>query len=772
MGNETELALYLEARDRASKVFNEVSNNATSSFGSMKGSLSVWDAAAKKAVGTLLKFSAAAGALAAIVGVISFKIGKDFQYSLASVGAVAGATNTEMDKLRETARSIGATTAFSSKEAADAMYNLASAGLKVTEIMGAAEHAVKLAGATAGDMSQATSIMSSALKIFNINASDSSRVADVFAKTVSKSKFTLDGLTNAMKYAGPIGGALGWTIEETAAAVAQFAEIGLEATQTGTQLRAGMVQLLNPSEQVTSTLKALGVAWKDLNPETKTFDQIVDRLADTTMGATEAVKVFGTEAGGSFAKIIQNARQGSIDIKGFTTMLENSAGTSSEMYARMMDTVQGKWDELKSAVSAIFIDIFYSYSDQVKGMLATSTEFIGSLREIFGQISPVITMVAEYISQMSMQAVAAFGLFSGNFKITGSETQSVALIIIDTITALGSMFIKTFETMEKGALYYAQTMAKIFGQDTEKSQAVIDNIGWMSDAWTSWSDNARAAAISIANAQAETASAVEETTQPMIDNLIALRDTHTAMVDETIEKEREKAEALLETRTKAMTDELTLMQQQMEGELALLQKHGLDTSKTQQFWDQKIGAYKQQAREQQLKEQQEAYEKEHALQIEMQEKAIELAEGALSAIIMKEQTAAEAVHSIIMSMTKSLVDLLLKQAIASIIAAGARSMHNIFMAGAALAATAVVVGQIKQMFPKMAKGGIVTSEQTVTVGEAGPEAIIPLSRPNALGQKVINMTITFSEVVFTDNPNSLTAFARKLKPYQDRINAL
>jgi hypothetical protein len=49
------------------------------------------------------------------------------------------------------------------------------------------------------------------------------------------------------------------------------------------------------------------------------------------------------------------------------------------------------------------------------------------------------------------------------------------------------------------------------------------------------------------------------------------------------------------------------------------------------------------------------------------------------------------------------------------------------------------------ILPRMAAGGIVTSPTLALIGEAGPEAVIPLSRGGGMGGNVINVTVTSAD---------------------------
>jgi hypothetical protein len=78
--------------------------------------------------------------------------------------------------------------------------------------------------------------------------------------------------------------------------------------------------------------------------------------------------------------------------------------------------------------------------------------------------------------------------------------------------------------------------------------------------------------------------------------------------------------------------------------------------------------------------------------------------------------------------------------------AAAWAVANPFKALAGLAVAAAAVGGVYALMksgPKFAEGGIITSEiNNATIGEAGPEAIIPLNSPKAAGMLGGNVDLT------------------------------
>lgn len=84
------------------------------------------------------------------VGVAAAKVGGDFEEQMSRVKAISGTTGKSFDELRQQAVDLGAKTAFSAKESAAGMENLASAGFSAQEIMKAMPGLLDLAAVWRG----------------------------------------------------------------------------------------------------------------------------------------------------------------------------------------------------------------------------------------------------------------------------------------------------------------------------------------------------------------------------------------------------------------------------------------------------------------------------------------------------------------------------------------------------------------------------------------------------------------------------------------------
>lgn len=76
----------------------------------------------------------------------TINVGKQFDSSMSQVSAVSGATGKDLDRLRDKAKEMGASTKFTASEAADAFNYMAMAGWKTEDMLGRYRWNIKSSG--------------------------------------------------------------------------------------------------------------------------------------------------------------------------------------------------------------------------------------------------------------------------------------------------------------------------------------------------------------------------------------------------------------------------------------------------------------------------------------------------------------------------------------------------------------------------------------------------------------------------------------------------
>ena len=142
-----------------------------------------------------------------IMGGLAVKTAASFDDSMRQVQAVTGATGDQFDLLRQQAIDLGADTAWSASEAADAMKYLGMAGLTVNEVYEATPQMLSLASAGVMDLATAADIATNVLSGFNLKVADLAHVSDILARASASSNTSVEQLGSAMAHVGPVASA-------------------------------------------------------------------------------------------------------------------------------------------------------------------------------------------------------------------------------------------------------------------------------------------------------------------------------------------------------------------------------------------------------------------------------------------------------------------------------------------------------------------------------------------------------------------------------------
>ncbi len=190
----------------------------------------------------------------------TINVGKEFDASMSQVQATSGATGDEMDQLRDKAKEMGENTKFSATEAADAFNYMAMAGWDTKDMIDGIDGVLALAAAGNTDLATTSDIVTDSLTAFGESADQAGRLADIMASASSNANTNVQMMGETFKYAAPVAGALGYSMEDVAVATGLMANAGIKGSQAGTTLRSALTNMANPTQEMADKMKALGLA--------------------------------------------------------------------------------------------------------------------------------------------------------------------------------------------------------------------------------------------------------------------------------------------------------------------------------------------------------------------------------------------------------------------------------------------------------------------------------------------------------------------------------
>lgn len=284
----------------------------------------------------------------------------DFDDTMRKVKATSGATGDEFNQLRTKALQMGRDTKFTASESAEAMNYMALAGWDTKDMLNGIGGVMNLAAASGEDLASVSDIVTDNLTAFGMKAKDSTHFADVLAQTSSKANTDVRGLGDAFKYAAPVAGALGYTIEDTSIAIGLMSNAGIKGEKAGTALRTMFTNLAKPTKAMKDKMDELGISITDSNGEMLPMRDVMDQLR-TKMGglskdqqAAAASTIFGKEAMSGALAVINASDE---DYKKLTKSIDGSSGASKRMANEMEGGIGGAMRKMKSAIESLAISL-------------------------------------------------------------------------------------------------------------------------------------------------------------------------------------------------------------------------------------------------------------------------------------------------------------------------------------------------------------------------------------------------------------------------------
>lgn len=312
------------------------------------------------------------------------EVGSSFEAGMSEVEAISGATGSELEALENKAKSLGSSTKFSATEAANAMTNMSLAGWSVNQTLSGIDGVLQLAAASNMDLADASQIVTDNISTFNLEASQSTHLADMMAYAQANSSTTAAELGEAYKNCGANMNAAGQDIETTTSFLEALANNGLRSSEAGTSLAAIMRDLTSKMKDGKIAIGDTSVAVMDSNGNFRDATDILKDVESATDGMGDAQKqaaLMATFTSDSIKGLNMLLNTGADQVAGYEESLRNCSGAASDMADTMQDNLQGKLTELSSATEGLGIAVYDYISGPLQGGVELLTDVVSGLTD-------------------------------------------------------------------------------------------------------------------------------------------------------------------------------------------------------------------------------------------------------------------------------------------------------------------------------------------------------------------------------------------------------
>ena len=360
------------------------------------------------------------------LGTASVTTAANFESSMSQVQATMGITKDSMstldgqsvntmDALSNLAKEMGASTAFSATECAEALNYLALAGYSTQEMADTLPTVLNLAAAGGIDLASASDMVTDAMSALGMETAEADTMVDQMAKTASTTNTSVAQLGEGILTIGATAKSIKGGTAELNTALGILANNGIKGAEGGTHLRNIILSLQNPTDQAAAKMQELGVSVYDSEGNMRSMNDILGDLNTSMEGMTSEDKaniistIFNKTDLSSVNALLANTGSTWDNLQ---SSIENSAGAAQQMADTQLDNLQGQLTLLKSALEGLAISFGQLLMPALKsivGAVQKVVDWLNSLDEgtkkvivtvalVAGALGPVLIVVGKVIS--------------------------------------------------------------------------------------------------------------------------------------------------------------------------------------------------------------------------------------------------------------------------------------------------------------------------------------------------------------------------------------
>lgn len=374
------------------------------------------------------------GALATAIGVSAVNSFAEFDQAMSAVQVDTGATGDELIALKDKAIEAGARTVYDAKQCADAIDELAKAGMSTTDILnGGLDGALDLAASGQMGVADAAEIAASTLAQFNLAGDQATHVADLLAAGANAAMGGVSDMGEALGMVGTTANQLGMSVDDTVGALTMLAKQGIVGSEAGTQLRSALIGLTSASGPVQKEMESLGISLYDSQGQFVGLANFAGQLRGALQDLTPEERA--NAMGILFSNAAMNAgnilyAEGKDGVESYTKAVQRN-GYASQQAAALTDNLKGDMEQLSGAFESASIKIGEGADGPLRKIVQTATDVV----DAFGDLPAGV-----------QQGVVAFGMLTGAaagihkiFSSTAMQSSKLGTSIGNIVDPIGNV---------------------------------------------------------------------------------------------------------------------------------------------------------------------------------------------------------------------------------------------------------------------------------------------------------------------------------------------
>lgn len=340
---------------------------------------------------------------------------------LTNGGAITAKYRAQLDQMAASSKKWAVQYGVSTTEINNGMSELVKRGFTTNQVLGSMPSILDATKASGEDMGTVMNATASIVEQFGLKTNSTAgtmkntqMVTDSLTYAANATAAGFGDMSEAMSYVGPQAKAAGMSVQQTAAAIGELSNKGIEGQKAGTALRGILTSLVRVTPNASKAFKSMGLSAADLKKDSNDLPALIDDITEGTKGWDKADRnkaiatAFGKENQSAMNALLES---GSKKLRDLTKATEESGGATKKVAEDMMKTPAERLKRLQQQFEVMGI----SLGEKLMPYIEKGMETINDLADAFGNLSPEMQ---NFIIKLGVGAAAAGPLLSVFGRLT------------------------------------------------------------------------------------------------------------------------------------------------------------------------------------------------------------------------------------------------------------------------------------------------------------------------------------------------------------------
>jgi len=366
------------------------------------------------------------------VGGAAIHAALDFEKAMTNIRALVGESAKTVAAYRQEIMKLAPALGKSPQELGEALYFITSSGFKGAAALRVLTASAKASAAGLGETQIIAQAVGAAVNAYGEKSLSAAKATDILLAAVREGTGEAADYATAIGRVIPIAQVMGVSFGEVAGTMAALSLNGTSAHEAVVQITAGLAQAIKPTKQGTDALKSLGMSYGDLRREIKDkgLAQVFEDLKEKFHGNVEEIgKVFGNIR--ALRGVLTLSGVSAEKYGGIIDRVTKSQGDVNKAFAITSETAGFKLHKALAKLQVVGIQI----GDKLVPALVRVAEWVGRLADRFSALSP---HTQDFIIKVTLLTAALGPLLS-----VGGKLLTIGSKLIKVLAAIRAAFVFT-----------------------------------------------------------------------------------------------------------------------------------------------------------------------------------------------------------------------------------------------------------------------------------------------------------------------------------------